>query len=294
MDSQQLQSFVLVVELGSLTEAAKKLGITPAAVSARVHGLESEIGASLLNRSGRVMRPTLAGVNILERSRHLLREMRDLRAIASSDTAVGELRLGAFPSAMTSLLPAVLESFYESFPSIQISVTSDFSIELCCRVSDGSLDAAIVVEPQYSVPKYCAWRPLLSEPVVLVVPSDLAENDPLELLAREPFIRYDRSVLGGQLVERYLREHDIVPRERLELDGLMAIAELVHRRLGIALLPDWRPIWHAGLDIARINLPGRPPVRKVGFLWSISGLRAQLAETFLAETQAVLPKFREA
>ncbi|AEI82447.1 hypothetical protein CNE_BB1p10390 (plasmid) [Cupriavidus necator N-1] len=55
---------------------------------------------------------------------------------------------------------------------------------------------------------------------MLVVPSDLVENDPLELLAREPFIRYDRSVLGGQLVERYLREHDIVPRERLELDPM--------------------------------------------------------------------------
>ncbi|AEI82399.1 transcriptional regulator LysR family (plasmid) [Cupriavidus necator N-1] len=287
MDTLQLQSFVMVVEMGSLSDAARKLGVTPAAVGARIKALEQELGVPLVKRTGRFVKPTLAGTNILERSRSALRDLRDLRTAANSGASTSELRLGVFPTAMTSLLPPVLKRLYTKQPDLKILVTSGTSIELCRKVDDGTLDAAIVVEPQFLLPKSCDWRVLVEEPLVLAVPRELASGDAHEILRTQPFIRYDRTLLGGQLAERYLQEHSIDPHERLELDSVLAIAALVDQRLGVALLPDWAPLWGMGMDIARIDLPHRPPTRRVGLIWAVHGSRVPLAQAFFAEAKAV-------
>jgi DNA-binding transcriptional LysR family regulator len=94
MDARYLQSFVTVVEVGSLAEAARRLDLTPAAIAARVHALEEDLGAVLVKRAGRAVKPTEAGVKILERARSVLRDIRDLHTIAGDGIALGELRLG--------------------------------------------------------------------------------------------------------------------------------------------------------------------------------------------------------
>ena len=66
MDIRYLQSFVTVVDLGSLAQAARQLDLTPAAVAARIHALEEDLGSILIKRAGRTVKPTAAGINILE------------------------------------------------------------------------------------------------------------------------------------------------------------------------------------------------------------------------------------
>ncbi|MNT36939.1 LysR substrate binding domain protein [compost metagenome] len=56
---------------------------------------------------------------------------------------------------------------------------------------------------------------------------------------------------------------------------------MVHQGIGVSLVPDWTPPWPEGLNVARIPLPGRAPVRKVGFLWSPHGAHAALSQAFL-------------
>ena len=77
MDSRYLQSFVYVVELGSIAEAARRLDLTPAAVAQRVKMLEEELGANLVRRSGRTVGTTEAGERILDRARAVLHDIRD-------------------------------------------------------------------------------------------------------------------------------------------------------------------------------------------------------------------------
>lgn len=290
MDARYLQSFVTVVEVGSLAEAARRLDLTPAAIAARVHALEEELGAPLVKRAGRAVKPTEAGVKILERARSVLRDIRDLHTIAGDGVALGELRLGVFTSAMTSVLPPVLKRLYAKHPDLQVFVAPGSSVDLCRQVGSGALDAAIVVEPQFTVAKSCEWRSLVEEPLIVVAPAALAGHQAHELLRSEPFIRYDRSVLGGKLADRYLRDQGIRPRQRLEIDGLMAIAALVEQGLGVALLPDWTPLWQSGMAIARIPLPERAPVRHVGLIWDEQGPRVALAHALLAEAEAVFAK----
>lgn len=286
MDTRYLQSFVAVVELGSMAEAARRLDLTPAAIAARVKALESDIGVPLVQRSGRSVRPTEAGLKMLDRSRNLLRDVRDLRAAAGDGVSIGELSLGVFGSAMTGMLPHVLKRLYDRYPDLSVFVAPGSSVELCRQVSTGALDAAIVVEPQFAISKGCVWSLLIEEQLVVVAPRRLAHRSAHELLASEPFIRYDRSVLGGQLADRYLRDNGIAVRQRLEIDSLMTIAAVVGQGLGVALLPDWGPMWTSGFDIARVRLPSRAPVRRVDMVWARQGPRAALAQTLLAQAQA--------
>lgn len=287
MDIRYIQSFVSVVEFGSIAEAARRLDLTPAAVAARIRSLEDDLGVKLISRSGRVVKPTERGVAFWERAKVVLRDFRELRSVVSTVSAIGEMRIGIFVSGMVSVLPPVLKRFYAKYPDLKIFVEIGTSIDLCQRVSNGDLDAAVVVEPQFALGKGCEWQSLIEEELVVVAPSALAHRTAHELLAEQPFIRYDRAVLGGQLADRYLRDHGIRPQQRLEIDGLLAIAALVDQGLGVGLIPDWSPLWNNGMAIARVALPGQPPVRRVGLVWREYGARAVLAREFLAEAEAV-------
>lgn len=287
MDTRYLQSFVMVVDSGSFADAARRLNLTPAAVGARVRALEETIGTALVRRAGRTVRATEAGLKILRNARAVLRDVRDLKAIANDDAPLGELRLGASTSAMTGVLPPVLRALYARHPKLAVHIEPGNSATLYQRVTDGALDAALLVEPQFVLPKSCDWRVLIEEPLCVIAPAALAGRDPLDLLASEPFIRYDRGTWGGRMADRCLAEHGIAPRERIEIDGLGAIAAFVSQGLGVSLIPDWTPPWPAGLDVIKLALPPPVPVRRMGLAWMTQGPRAALARAVLKEAEAV-------
>src|SRR5258708_22149301 len=108
MDTRYIETFLMVIDNGSIAEAARRLNLTAAAVAKRIHALESEIGSVLVMRSGRTIRPTEAGAAIIERARRFLAEARDFKSIAVTDRPSGPLRLGAISTALSRLLPAIL------------------------------------------------------------------------------------------------------------------------------------------------------------------------------------------
>jgi DNA-binding transcriptional LysR family regulator len=281
MDTRYLQSFVAVVEYGSFAEAARRLGLTAAAIAARVQSLEDALDTPLVQRAGRTVLPTQAGLRVLPKARAVVRDVRDLSAVAHDGTLLGELRLGVSTSSLTGLLPRILEGLYAAHPQLKIFVEPGASSHLYRRIVSGDLDAGIIVAPQFTIPKAFAWQVLVEEPFIVLASQAMAGRGAHDLLAGEPFIRYDRGVWGGMVADRYLQEHNIVPQERLEIDGLNAIATMVHQGIGVSLVPDWTPPWPEGLKVARIPLPGRAPVRKVGFLWSPHGAHAALSQAFL-------------
>jgi DNA-binding transcriptional LysR family regulator len=235
------------------------------------------------------VRLTEAGLKILERARSMLRDVRDLRAIAQDSSLPGELRLGVFSSAMVSVLPALLQRLYRLHPELAVFVAPGSSVQLCSRVSSGELDAAIVVEPPFAVPKNCDWVALAEEPLVVVAHARHAGREPHALLAEEPFIRYDRVSAGGQIADRYLRDHGIRVRQRLEIDSLLVAAALVGQGLGVALLPDWPWLWTSGMAITRIPLPvAHPPVRRVGLVYALQGPCVPLSRVVLAQARETL------
>ena len=114
----------------------------------------------------------------------------------------------------------------------------------------------------------------------------MAGRDPHALLANEPFIRYDRTVLGGQLADRYLRDHGIRPNQRLEINNVFAIAAFIDKGLGISLLPDSPTLQKFGLSLARLDLPGEAPRRRIGLVRSLKGPCVELTSELLREARA--------
>ncbi|MGB6102330.1 MAG: LysR family transcriptional regulator [Pusillimonas sp.] len=281
-----MQSFVAVVEAGSFAEAARRLDLTSAAIAARIKALEKDLGVTLVKRSGRSVKPTENGIRILENTKAVIRDIRDLRAMALDGNQLGEFRIGCFVSALTSVLPPLLKRVYEQYPGISIFVTPGASVELCRKVANGELDAAIVVEPQFTVPKNCCWLPLMDEPLVVIAHSSLKNQPAHHLLQTQPFIRYDRNIYGGQLADRYLRDHQLRPKQRLEIDGIQPIAALVHEGLGVSLIPDWSSMWQS-LSIARIPLPGRAPVRRNGLIWNQQGHHKKMASLIYQQAKDI-------
>lgn len=288
MDSRFLQTYVHVVELGSIAQAARHQGLTPATVQQRLRALEADMGSALIARSGRTVKPTAAGTRILERARNVLRDLRDLRSAATeSDLPAGPLRLGATPTALTGIMPPVLRTWAARHPHIEIYIEPAPTTLLYGKVLAGELDGALLVHPLFALPKSCVWRDLRREPLVLVTPADMAVSDPLAVIAREPYIRYDRSVVGGRMADDYLRARDLRPHVRFELDGIDSIAKLVSEGLGVALLPDWATTG-ASAPVRRWPLPAPCPARSVGAIWPRSGVRSELMRVFveMAELQA--------
>ncbi|MFT3791389.1 MAG: LysR family transcriptional regulator [Rudaea sp.] len=288
MDTQFLNTFVSVVERGSMAAAARVLNITPAAVAQQIRTLEREIGVTLIARVGRTVSVTEKGARILEHARALLRDVADLRSIANDSSVSGELRLGACPTALAGMLPDVLARMVAKFPQINVFIRPGYSAELYRAVEGGELDAALVLQAPYPLPKTCDWLLLREEPLVLIAPKKYAGRDPHELLANEPLIRYDRNQWGGRLADAYLRENGIVPHERFELNALNAIAVMVDRGLGVSIVPDYAQPWPEGLHLVRMPLPQPSEPRRIGTVWSRSTVRIRLVTVLLAEARGAM------
>jgi len=288
VDTQFLNTFVTVVDQGSMAAAARVLNITPAAVAQQIRTLEREIGATLIARVGRTVSVTEEGSRILQRSRDLLRNVADLRSVANDNAVSGELRLGACPTALAGMLPDALARMVEAFPLINVFIKPGYSADLYRAVEEGDLDAAIVLQAPYDLPKTCEWQLLREEPLVVLAPESMADRDPHELLATQPLIRYDRHQWGGRQADEYLRSAGIVPRERFELNALNAIAVMVDRGLGVSLVPDWARPWPEGLRLVRIPLPDATVPRRIGIVWSRSSVRVRLVTVFLQESRKAM------
>ena len=265
METRFLETFLAITQHGSMAEASRRLGITPAAVAQRIQALEDEIGLPLLTRSGRRVKPTEAGNAILEKSRRVVSEVRQLKALAHDDQAFGALRLGAISTVLTGLLPSALRKVFDTIPGVDIFLLPGTSAELYNQITEGAVDAAIVVKPPFPIPKTLQWDLIRSEPFILLAPLACAGAPVEHLLREQPFIRYDRSNWGGKLADTYLQKLGVSPREWLELDSLEAITVMVEAGLGVSIMPDWNSRLFQNLRVARLGIRNAPN-REIGLL----------------------------
>ena len=278
MDTRFLQSFVTVVDCGSIANASRRLDLPATTVTQQMRALEASVGCQLLTRVGRTVKPTVVGARIVEQAREVLKAVRELRS-AASDTGLpaGPLRLGATPTALMGMVPALLRRWMSVHPTVQVYIEPGTSSTLLEQVVSGNLDVAILVHPTFAMPKTCEWRMLRREALILLAPQEMKVRDPLLSAAREPFILYDRKVVAGRMADEYLRSRGIKPKVRFELDGIEHIAQLVAEGFGVSILPDWPVVGKPDGRTRRWPLPKPFPSREVGMVWSRSSLRSPLA-----------------
>lgn len=281
MKTDFLRAFLMTVDTGSMAEASRRLNITAAAVAQQIKSLEGEIGVALVTRVGKTVRPTEAGHRIIDRARTLIQDSANLKALANLGEVSGELRLGSINTAVESLVPEVVAQLVGIYPDLKFHIKPALSSELFNEVQSGEIDAAVCLHPMFGLPKTLMWRQLREEKLIALAPLELAGRDPHELLRTMPFIRFDRKQWGGQQVDNYLRITNIAPRERIELSHLTAIATLVGRGVGVALVPDTVMPTTITARIVRLQLPVATRPRQLGILWQRSSIHGKLINLFV-------------
>ena len=201
MDTEFLKTFVIVVEGGSIAEAARRLSLTPASVALRIRTLEKEFGARLLVRSGRTVMPTEAGRSLTELGRNLLHDVANLKSALTTETrrrGTSDRRGSDRHYGIDAENP---DDRSDVNPGLEIQIVPGQSAELHSKVLNGEVDGAILIEPYFPMPKSCGWAVLREEPMQVIAPSWMHGRDAHDVLATEPYIRYGHGVWGGRLVK---------------------------------------------------------------------------------------------
>ena len=206
----------------------------------RVQNLEERLGAALLDRQSKPLKPTAAGRQAYEQGRRVLRSLEDLRAaVAPGGEVRGEFRLGIMPYLSEAALSVPLDRLRSEFPQLALRVTSGWSVRLVDQVARSELDAAAVCLPDgVGPPEDLVGEDLGVQRVLLVAAPSLGVPKPATLpeLSRFPWIMNE----GGCGFRVYLRQRFEAERlpfqvaiEALSADLRMS---LVARGLGIGIL----------------------------------------------------------
>jgi DNA-binding transcriptional LysR family regulator len=145
MDTRQLAAFCAVVEKKSFSQAAERLGVTQPAVSLQIRALEKRVGVQLLDRSGRRVEPTEAGLRLYRNAQRLLAvEEQLLDEIEQDDRIAGRLELGASTGPGGSVVPVLLGELRRLHPDLTVALTVDDTQGIVERVGDRALELGVV------------------------------------------------------------------------------------------------------------------------------------------------------
>jgi len=243
-----------VVATGSVSAAAAEIGYTPSAISQQIAALERETGMQLLERVGRRVRPTAAGSLLAEHAGDILERLVEAEAAldALGDGRSGQLRLAAFPSAGTGLVPPAVGEFRRCHPDVDLQLRLAEQAEALSALRCDQVDMAVILrdvvdasapdqpEPQSSG---LVWEFLLADPYFVVLPADHPLTAATEIrladLADERLVSADRSPLCpcGEAFQRFCAAAGFAPRFAVEVDDYPTCQSLVGAGVGIATIP---------------------------------------------------------
>jgi DNA-binding transcriptional LysR family regulator len=146
MDLDRLKLFLRIVELGSMSAAARAVHLTQPALSRSLRQLEEEMDADLFDRRGRHLVLTAAGRALVPRARALLDASERVRVEVSrsAERAYFDVRLGTVDSVATFLMPHLVEPLHEAFPDLVIKFSTGRTAALLARARQGEIDIIVV------------------------------------------------------------------------------------------------------------------------------------------------------
>ncbi|EPJ2809534.1 MULTISPECIES: LysR family transcriptional regulator [Pseudomonas] len=238
MSLKALRTLVTIARHGTFARAADLLSLTPSAVSLHIKTLEDELQVPLFDRSRRQVALTEAGQLAVARAESILAAYDELAdALACGPSLRGRLRLGAIHTVLARRLPRALVWIKANHPQLHISVASGMSAELARRVEDGELDAAITTEPVSPYPQSLDFTALFEDRFWVIASPELAGHSVPQLLASQPFLRFDKRAWAGRQIEQELRRQHLQVSEQMELDSQEALARMAVMGLGVAIVP---------------------------------------------------------
>jgi DNA-binding transcriptional LysR family regulator len=243
MDTRQLAAFCVVVERRSFSQAAERLGVTQPAVSLQVRALEKRLGTQLLDRSGRRVEPTEAGLRLYRGAQRLLALEEQLVAevgLEGGEELSGTFEIGASTGPGGIVLSQLLCEFQAVHPGLQVTLWVFDTQTIVERVAARELELGVVGAARRH--RGVAFEPFFRDPVVLVCPPGhpfAGKTVTVEQLREDNLIAMQEGAGVRQLLEDELRRDGKRLRDlgvRLELGLQESVLGAVRAGYGITFI----------------------------------------------------------
>ena len=239
-DLVDLQLFIAVADSGSITHGAMRANLALASASARIKGLEADLGVALLKRRRRGIELTAAGEALREHARlimHNVEIMRgDLASFASGIRA--SVHLLANTSGLSEHLPRALASFLREHPDISLDVEERESTDIVTAIASGAADLGFAAE--HALPDHFERFRFSEDRLMLVAPrrGDFANRRQIDFLevTDHDFVALTNSTALQLHIAKHAARLGV--RLRARLRDFDAICQMVATGVGIAVVPE--------------------------------------------------------
>jgi DNA-binding transcriptional LysR family regulator len=288
MDTRQLAAFCEVVERQSFSLAAERLGVTQPAVSLQVRSLEKRLGTQLLDRSGRRVAPTEAGLRLYRSAQRMLAlEEQLVEEVGGGDGALGgTLAIGASTGPGGTVVATLLCEFQQRHPGLHVALSVFDTQRVVELVAERALELGIVgASPRH---RGVQFEPFFRDEVVLVCPPGHAaagRTITLDALRGEPLIVMQEGAGVRQMLEDELRRLGLRLRDldvRLELGLQESVKTAVQRGFGLTFIS--RASVEAELaaeTLGAIRVEGLEPAREIVLVRATGRHGTRAADAFL-------------
>ena len=261
MDLRQLRYYLEIVDQGSITRAANKLGVAQPALSLHLKNMEEELGTALLIRTSKGVQPTAAGTILARRSRTIVDDFTRLKEEIQSleNDPTGTVRIG-LPGTISGIVAIpLLNTLRERYPRITLTVAEAMSGFVGEWLKDGQVDIGVLYAP-VSEKGLSAVKLVEEELVVISSP-----GTPLDPVLTLPDLTGNSLILPSRghglrdLLDRHASEEGVELAVTVEIDSYANIAKLVASGVGISILPRHAVTAAAtsgDLTISRFSYPG--------------------------------------
>ena len=243
MDTRQLAAFCVVVERRSFSQAAERLGVTQPAVSLQVRALEKRLGTQLLDRSGRRVEPTEAGLRLYRGAQRLLALEEQVVAevgLEGAEELSGAFEIGASTGPGGIVLAQLLCEFADRHPDLRVTLWVFDTQTIVERVAARELELGVVGAARRH--RGVAFEPFFRDPVVLVCPPEhpfAGKTVGLDELRGGNLIAMQEGAGVRQLLEDELRRSGTKIRDlgvRLELGLQESVLSAVRSGHGVTFI----------------------------------------------------------
>jgi LysR family transcriptional regulator, low CO2-responsive transcriptional regulator len=266
-DATRLRLLVEIDRQGTVSGAARAVGIGQPTASEHVRLLEAAAGQRLVERNGRGSRLTEAGSVLATRAREALAALQageeELGALAGLET--GTIHIGASTTPGVYLLPDTLGCFRRDHPNVDVEVEIASTGEIIERLLAGRVQLALVGET--SVDERIELTPFLSDEIVGIAKPDVlpikgGRIKPTALIEQTLLVR-ESSSSTRQTTERALAAAGAPIRRVWELDSSEAIKRAAREGLGVAFLSRYAVAEEIERgELATFRLAGQPPIER--------------------------------
>lgn len=285
MEIGLLRAFLETADAGSLSRAARRLGLSQPSLSVQIQRLEQSLGAVLFDRHGRGVAMTAAGKALYPRARRILDEVRAAEEALQRELAegFGTLVVGAIPTVAPYVVPSAIERLRHEHPALRVEMREDYSAVLADLLHEGAIDVAIAAQP-YAFDQLDI-QPLGTDALLIAVPvshpAARAGRISLAQLQGAPTITLDPVHCLGEQVTGFCSRRQVNPSVVCRSAQLATIFALVDAGLGLSIVPRMAASRHNTSQSAYVPLVDVPLERSIVAVWRKDRERTVMARAFV-------------